>query len=86
MNEKKQYQLRYAAGIYWLICMDQRWDAYEPPRMLNACGAAIWERLQKGNTKEEIAAYLADEYEIEAERAQHDVDEFLNHLEEQGIL
>ena len=64
---KALYQLRYAAGIYWLLDMSQPGYPYRKPLPLNEMGAAIWTMMEKGLDLEEISADLAAEYGISQE-------------------
>ena len=45
---KTLYQLRYAAGIYWLLDMSQPGYPYRKPLPLNEMGASIWRMMEKG--------------------------------------
>lgn len=36
--QKNRYQLRCAAGKYWLLDMEQDGETYRPPLMLNESG------------------------------------------------
>ena len=51
MNTTKNYQLRQAAGEYWLIRMDQQRFVYEKPIMLNEVGAMIWQQYMQGQNE-----------------------------------
>ena len=82
---KTSYQLRYAAGIYWLLDMGQPGDPYRKPLPLNEMGAAIWTMMEKGLDLEEISADLAAEYGISQEEVGKDVREFCQQLKRQGI-
>ena len=42
------YQLRYAAGQYWLLDMEQEGSPYKHPKNLNCVGAEIWKRMESG--------------------------------------
>lgn len=86
MNTTKIYQLRQAAGAYWLIRMDQSRFAYERPIMLNEVGALIWQQYIQDRTEKEIAASLQQSYGIDAEEAYQDVQQFIGQLKEQGII
>lgn len=80
------YQLRKAAGAYWLIKMNQPGIPYQPPVMLNEMGARIWQWLEQGWTKEKIAQELCETYDVLPEEALEDVQAFYAGLLEQGIL
>jgi hypothetical protein len=52
----------------------------------NALGAEIWSLLEKEATVDDVVAWVVDQYEVTPERAQQDVEEFLNHLSEAGLI
>jgi len=52
---------------------------------LNTIGLKIIQMLEKGNTPDEIAIDIANEYHISQERALKDVWNFLKRLEKEGI-
>ena len=86
MNTAKNYQLRQAAGEYWLIRMDQQRFVYEKPIMLNEVGAMIWQQYMQGQTETGIAALLQQTYGIDDQEAYQDVQQFIRQLREQGII
>ena len=49
-----RYQIRHAAGIYWLLDMEQQGYPYEKPLPLNEMGAQIWEMMQKGLDRKSV--------------------------------
>lgn len=83
---KPKYQLRSAAGAYWLLQMDQSGKENIKPILMNECGAYIWKLHQKGNREKEIIEKLCEKYEIAYEEASGDVLGFLEELRLQGIL
>lgn len=80
-----RYQLRYAAGIYWLLDIDQEGVPYKKPLPMNEMGAAIWEMMVQGLDKEQIVRALCREYQVTAETVKCDVEQFQNQLAEYGI-
>lgn len=83
--ELSRYQLRQAAGIYWLIDMRQPGYPYEKPLPLNELGARIWGMMGEGLGLEEMAEVLAGEYEASPEEIKGDVRAFCKQLEQHGI-
>ncbi len=80
------YQLRYAAGCYWLITMYQKGtEAYQSPISLNEAGAQIWKLAEAGRTVPQIAAELEKEYGVSRQEAQEDVLDFLGTLRDRGM-
>lgn len=80
-----RYQIRYAAGIYWLLDMEQQGYPYEKPLPLNEMGAQIWEMMQKGLCLDEISKVLGKEYGISDEEIREDIRVFCGQLRERGI-
>lgn len=83
MNRK--YQLRYAAGLYWLIDTGQPGIPYKKPLSMNEAGAEIFHLLQAGLDREEITQALRREYQAPEEVIRADVEQFLAGLAEFGI-
>lgn len=80
-----RYQLRYAAGIYWLLDIDQEGVPYKKPLPLNEMGATIWEMMVQGLDKEQIVEALCRKYQVTAETVSCDVEQFRSQLAEYGI-
>lgn len=80
------YQLREAAGAYWLLDMEQDGKEYRPALQLNETGARIVCGLAAGKTAEQLAAELAAYYEIPEKLLREDVNSFIGQLGEQDIL
>ncbi len=53
---------------------------------LNDTGVFFWELLQNDTTKEKMLETVLSEYDVDAETASKDIDEFLAKLREKGIL
>lgn len=85
IKEPKRWQLRHAAGSYWLLDMMQGPDDRKPPLSLNQVGAEIWECLQQGMKEEAVAEQMSSRYQIDRESALEDVRGFLAGLEAKGI-
>lgn len=85
MGTGKAYQLRHAAGRYWLLDMQQEGPDYQKPVELNECAALIWKWNDQGKTQDEIAQELHNMYEIPMEQAKEDTQEFIRSLKEQGL-
>lgn len=76
-----RYQLRYAAGLYWLIDMEQSGDPYISPIPLNDSGAKLWRMIDSGTSPAEIYEQLCAEYGISIEQARSDVHDFMEQLQ-----
>lgn len=86
MESSKAYQLRHAAGRYWLLDMQQEGPDYKKPIELNECAALIWKACAEGQTPEQIASMLQKNYGISMEQAREDTQQFIMHLKEQGLI
>ncbi len=78
--EYGDYQLRYAAGMYWLLNTKQRGLHYIRPLSLNECGAHLWQMLSAGADKPELVNSLCAEYGLERAEALSDVEDFIKQL------
>lgn len=85
LNGNSKYQLRHAAGMYWLLTMNQRGQDYINPVAFNEAGALIWSLWERGEPKRAIALQLHQKYGISQEEALSDITCFLQELEQKGI-
>ena len=53
---------------------------------LNETAAFIWKQIEEEKEKEEIVAALMEEYEVEKEHAEKNVEDFCEQLQKMGIL
>jgi hypothetical protein len=53
---------------------------------LNAVGATVWQGIADGETSETIAARIAGDYDITAERALADIGALIGDLAEKGLV
>ncbi len=79
--EYGDYQLRYAAGMYWLLNTKQRGLRYIRPLSFNECGTHLWRMLCEGADKAQIVNRLCEEYGLGHEAALKDVEDFLKQLD-----
>lgn len=66
-----------------LLAADMRAEMYLKG---NRAASALWELLERGATREELADRLVAEFDIERDRASSDVDSFLEELRVAGLL
>lgn len=74
---KQRFQLRQAAGLYWLLDMEQAGVPYHTPVPFNETGAIIWKAYAEGSDEEQIAERLGKMFAMEKEEMLPDVREFL---------
>lgn len=82
----KRYQLRYAAGIYWLLDMEQPGVPYHKPVPMNETGAHIWKMHEKGMNLKEIADRVSREHGVSGDDVEKDIQLFVAQLEKDGIV
>ena len=83
-KQMDRFQLRYAAGSYWLLRKSEE-DRYVPPLKMNGLGAQIYEYVCQGMGEEEIVTALQAEYEIDRNQIRGDVSAFLKQLKTYGF-
>ncbi|MDR0963835.1 MAG: PqqD family protein [Clostridium sp.] len=77
MTKKERYQVRYAAGIYWVLDMTQSGERYQKPVTLNESGAFLFKMWQEDCLAQEMIQALSERYLIDIYQAKEDVDDFL---------
>ena len=58
LHMSARFQLRHAAGIYWLLDMEQEIGTYKKPLPMNEAGAEIFKLMQEGK-KQKFSVYEA---------------------------
>ncbi len=86
MEKKERYQMRKAAGLYWLLDMEQSGADWREPVAVNESGAYIWKRYQCLRSETAVAEELSRENGVPVQDALTDVRCFLQQLREQGIV
>ena len=84
-KQSERYQIRQAAGMYWLLDMEQPGIPNRQPVLLNETGAAFWKLLAQGKPEDEVASVIASEYGVSREEIRQDVEQFLQKLRSQGV-
>lgn len=86
MKIEKEFVLREIAGDYILVPVGNTALEFNGLITVNEVGAFLWERLKKDTTREKLIQDTLEEYEVDQETVIKDVNEFLNHLSEAGII
>lgn len=68
-----RFQLRHAAGLYWLLDMEQDAGSYKKPLAMNEMGAEIFKLMQEGKTNLQIAEILMGRYSSKPEDVLSDI-------------
>lgn len=82
----QHYQIRKAAGLYWIVKTNQLDECYVPPFPVNECGALIIQGIQQGRDKKQLIEHLMEVYGVEEREAVEAVESFLKQLGEQGMI
>lgn len=81
--------VRLRPGVDWrdvqgdVVALDVRRSVY---LSTNVAGAVLWSRLATGATRQELAAALVDEFDVDHETAAADVESFLRRLHELDLV
>ena len=81
-----RFQLRHAAGLYWLLDMEQDAGSYKKPLAMNEMGAEIFKLMQDGKTNLQIAEILMGRYSSKPEDIRKDITGFEMHLKNFGFV
>ncbi len=86
MKIKKELIKRTIAGETILVPVGK--TVYDANGMfiLNELGGFLWDRLETAEDEDALLAAVLGEYEVGADEARQDIDEFLNKLREMQIL
>ena len=86
MKIKKQMIKREIAGETMLVPIAESVKTLNGLFMMTETGSFIWDILEDCETQEEIVDRLLEEYEIDRQTAEKDVDKFLVKLKEYEII
>lgn len=86
MKLKDGYLLRNVAGVSIVVPVAERVIEFKGMMTLNETGAFLWEQLQEEKTKEQLLAALLEEFEVEEQMAEQDLQEFLLKLNDVNVL
>jgi hypothetical protein len=79
------WQLREAAGFYWLLDMAQSGKDWRKPLRLNETGVLLLTHLAAGESEDALTELLMERYGLPREEAGADVQGFRKELEVHGI-
>ena len=86
MQVSKDYLLRTIAGETILIPSGAAAQKFNGLVTVNAIGAFIWDVLQTPHDLEGLVTRITEEYEVDADTARRDAEEFLSELRRIGAL
>lgn len=85
MKIAEGYLLRTVAGKNIVVSIGND-VSFNGMITLNDTGVFFWNLLQQETSKEEILNAVLKEYDVTAEEASHDIDEFIEKLKAEKIL
>ena len=85
MKIRDGYLLRSVAGKNIVVSVGAQLD-FNGMLTLNDTGVFFWNLLSKGASKEEMLDALLKEYDVSAEDASKDIDEFIGKLKDARLL
>ncbi|MEE0872347.1 MAG: PqqD family protein [Ruminococcus sp.] len=86
MKVKENFMLRKVADSYVVVPVGRQTLDFNGIINLNETGAFLFELLQKGASRDELVEKLLAEYEVERDRAQADVDKFIQSVKDADVL
>lgn len=86
MRIEKEFVLREIAGDYIIIPTGKTVLNFNGLITVNEVGVSLWKMLQEEVTLEKLVQGILDEYDVDEAVAREDIREFLDKLNEGGIL
>ena len=86
MQVSKDYLLRSIAGETILIPSGAAAQKFNGLVTVNAIGAFIWDVLQTPTDLDGLVSRITEEYEVDADTARRDAEDFLSELRRIGAL
>ena len=86
MQIKKEFVLREIAGEYIIIPTGSTALEFNGLITVNEIGVLLWKMLQEKVSLDQLVAGVLAEYDVEEDVAREDIQEFLDKLQESGIL
>lgn len=86
MKINGEFVLRQVAGDSILIPVGETALKFNGIITLDKVGGLIWSALEQGAEREAILQQILDRFDVDRERAEQDLDEFLGQMEQAGFL
>ena len=84
MKIKKNFALRTIAGMQVVFPLSEETLNFNGMLTLNESGVMLWKMLEEGCTHDDMVNALIEKYDVSAEEARADVNEFVAKIEELG--
>lgn len=86
MKIKEDFVLRKVADSYVVVPVNKLTLDFNGIITLNETGAVLFEKMQKGTSREELIENLLAEYDVSREKAAADVDKFIQKAKDADVL
>ena len=86
MKIKNDFILREVAGSYVVVPVNDRTMDFNGMINLNETAAFLFKLLQEGAEKSELVSRMIEEYEVTAEKAEADIEKFIQKLKDADLL
>lgn len=86
MKIKHNFALREIAGEYVLIPMGESALNFGGLISTNELGAFLWNCLKEETSREQLLARILEEYDVDRETAERDLDKFLEQARKHDLI
>ena len=86
MKIKEDFILRKVADSYVVVPVNNMSLAFNGTINLNETGAFLFKLMQNGADREELISKMLDEYEVTAQKAEEDIDLFIEKVKDADVL
>jgi len=86
MKRNSGFLMRQVAGRYVLAPVGEMVKTFSGMITMNATGKFLWDLMEQDQTVDSLAQALADNYEVDVEKAKEDVVKFLEPLKPVGAV
>lgn len=86
MKIKEDFILRKVADSYVVVPVNKMTLDFNGIINLNETGAFLFELLQKGAERDELVNKMLEEYDVDREKAEADIDVFIQKVRDADVL
>lgn len=86
MKIKDGFVMKSIAGTDVVMPIGDNMVSFGSVITLNETGVFLWQKLQEETTQEKLVSEMLKEYNVDEATAESDVAEFVNKLQEVGLL
>ena len=86
MRLKDGFVVREIAGEWVAVAVGTRTAEFPGIIALSETAAFVWRLMEKDNTVEHLTSALVEVFDVEYDKAEKDVESFVNNLKEKDLL